>query len=79
MEAIGNVVFSSEQEQTKVETDKLNWDNKIKKIVTDSFVKETRPGGGNYRLRSGSGPGPDPLGNKKGSESASHAGKKEKE
>lgn len=45
MEAEGNVVFTSESEEVKVETDKLNWDNKRKKIVTDSFVKETRPGG----------------------------------
>ncbi|MDD5491646.1 MAG: LPS export ABC transporter periplasmic protein LptC [bacterium] len=45
MEAIGNVVFTSESEKVKVETDKLDWDNKRKKIVTDSFVKETRPGG----------------------------------
>lgn len=45
MEATGNVVFTSESEQVKIETDKLNWDNTRKKIVTDSFVKETRPGG----------------------------------
>jgi LPS export ABC transporter protein LptC len=44
MEATGNVVFTSESEKVKVETDKLNWDNKRKKIVTDSFVKETREG-----------------------------------
>ncbi|MDD5259845.1 MAG: LPS export ABC transporter periplasmic protein LptC [bacterium] len=45
MIATGNVVFTSETEKVKVETDQLNWDNKRKKIVTDSFVKETRPGG----------------------------------
>ncbi|MBI5554755.1 MAG: LPS export ABC transporter periplasmic protein LptC [Elusimicrobia bacterium] len=45
MEAVGKVVFTSDSEQVKVETDKLNWDNTRKKIVTDSFVKETRPGG----------------------------------
>jgi len=45
MEATGNVVFTSESEKVKIETDKLNWDNKSRKIVTDSFVKETRPGG----------------------------------
>jgi len=45
MIATGNVVFTSESEKVKVETDQLNWDNKRKKIVTDSFVKETRPGG----------------------------------
>ncbi len=45
MVATGNVVFTSESEQVKVETDILNWDNNRKKIVTDSFVKETRPVG----------------------------------
>jgi LPS export ABC transporter protein LptC len=45
MQAVGNVVFSSEQEQVKVESEQLNWDNKRKKILTDSFVKETRPQG----------------------------------
>lgn len=45
MIATGNVVFTSESEKVKMETDQLNWDNKRKKIVTDSFVKETRPGG----------------------------------
>ncbi len=45
MIATGNVVFTSESEKVKLETDQLNWDNKRKKIVTDSFVKETRPGG----------------------------------
>lgn len=44
MVATGNVVFTSESEKVKVETDILNWDNKRKKIVTDAFVKETRPG-----------------------------------
>jgi LPS export ABC transporter protein LptC len=45
MVAAGNVVFTSESEKVKVETEILNWDNKRKKIITDSFVKETRPGG----------------------------------
>lgn len=45
MQAQGNVLFTSVQEQVKVETEELNWDNKTKKIVTESFVKETRPDG----------------------------------
>lgn len=43
MQAYGNVVFVSEEEQTKVETDRLFWDSHKKKITTDAFVKKTGP------------------------------------
>lgn len=45
MEAEDKVRFFSEQQKVTVETDKLYWDNTLKKIVTDSFVRQTREDG----------------------------------
>ncbi len=43
MEVEGNVIINSIAEETKIETEKLRYIAKEKKIVSDEFIKQTRP------------------------------------
>ena len=43
MEVEGNVIINSVAEETKIETEKLRYIAKEKKIVSDEFIKQTRP------------------------------------
>jgi len=42
MEVRGNVVITSHEEGTTLETESLKWDAKREKIVTDDWVRQTR-------------------------------------